>query len=111
VEAFQTNPVSLRHLLSEIQERELALPDFQRDFVWDPRATEELIESISRSFPAGSLLFMPWRENTFAPRAIQGVKKYSTIEQQAELLVLPLGVLSEARASMPGWNKSPATSR
>lgn len=153
MEAFQTNPVSLRHLLSEIHERELALPDFQRDFVWDPRATEELIESISRSFPAGSLLFMPWRENAFSPRAIQGApeldgvrpqklvldgqqrlsslyqacygageyryfvdfkplledgedvaeaifyrhrngsKKYSTIEQQAQLLTLPLGVL------------------
>lgn len=154
MEAFQTNPVSLRHLLSEIHERELALPDFQRDFVWDPRATEELIESISRSFPAGSLLFMPWRENVFSPRAIQGApeldgvrpqklvldgqqrlsslyqacygageyryfvdfkplleedgedveeaifyrhrnwsKKYSTIEQQARLLTLPLGVL------------------
>lgn len=153
MEAFQTNPVSLRHLLSEIHERELALPDFQRDFVWDPRATEELIESISRAFPAGSLLFMPWRENAFSPRAIQGApeldgvrpqklvldgqqrlsslyqacygageyryfvdfkplledsadveeaifyrhrnssKKYSTIEQQAQLLTLPLGVL------------------
>lgn len=153
MEAFQTNPVSLRHLLSEIHERELALPDFQRDFVWDPHATEELIESISRAFPAGSLLFMPWRENAFSPRAIQGApelngirpqklildgqqrlsslyqacygageyryfvdfkpllensedveeaifyrhrnssKKYSTIEQQAQLLTLPLGVL------------------
>lgn len=152
MEAFKTNPISLRHLLSEINERELALPDFQRDFVWDPRATEELLESISRSFPAGSLLFMPWRENTFTPREIQGapeldgctpqklildgqqrlsslyqacygvgeyryfvdfkplledddveeaifyrhrnwIKKYSTVEQQAELLTLPLGVL------------------
>lgn len=152
MEAFQTNPVSLRHLLSEINERELALPDFQRDFVWDARATESLIESISRSFPAGSLLFMSWREDTFEPREIQGApelnggtpqklildgqqrlsslyqacygvgeyryfvdfkplladdgveeavfyrhrnwtKKYATIEQQAELLVLPLGTL------------------
>jgi hypothetical protein len=152
VEAFQTNPVSLRHLLSEINQRELALPDFQRDFVWDARATEGLIESISRSFPAGSLLFMSWRENTFDPREIQGapelngstpqklildgqqrlsslyqacygvgeyryfvdfkplladddveeavfyrhrnsVKKYAMIEQQAELLILPLGTL------------------
>jgi hypothetical protein len=152
VEAFQTNPVSLRHLLSEIHERELALPDFQRDFVWDARATEGLIESISRSFPAGSLLFMSWREDTFSPREIQGAPaldgcipqklildgqqrlsslyqacygvgeyryfvdfnpllqdddveeavfyrhknragSYRTIEQQADLLVLPLGVL------------------
>lgn len=72
VETFQTNPVSLSHLLSAINERELALPDFQRDFVWDARATEELIESISRSFPAGSLLFMPWSQESFTPRAIQG---------------------------------------
>lgn len=152
MEAFQTNPVSLRHLLSEIHERELALPDFQRDFVWDARATEGLIESISRSFPAGSLLFMSWREDTFSPREIQGAPlldgctpqklildgqqrlsslyqacygvgeyryfvdfkpllhdddveeavfyrhknragRYAAVEQQAELLVLPLGVL------------------
>jgi hypothetical protein len=139
-------------MLSAIHERQLALPDFQRDFVWDPRATEELIESICRSFPAGSLLFMPWRESAFTPRAIQGAPElngstphqlildgqqrlsslyqacygagdyryyvdlkplladedieeavfykhrnrngsYKTIEQQADLLVMPLGVL------------------
>jgi hypothetical protein len=71
METFTTHPVALSHLLSSIHERELALPDFQRDFVWDARATEELIESIARSFPAGSLLFMPWRRDTFSPRAIQ----------------------------------------
>ncbi|HWO82269.1 MAG TPA: DUF262 domain-containing protein [Solirubrobacterales bacterium] len=152
MEAFQTNPASLQHLLSAIHERELALPDFQRDFVWDARATEGLLESISRSFPAGSLLFMSWREDTFSPREIQGAPsldgctplklildgqqrlsslyqacygvgeyryfvdfkplledddveeaifyrhknragRYATVEQQAEQLVLPLGVL------------------
>lgn len=72
METFHANSVSLAHLLGSIHERDLALPDFQRDFVWDARATEELIESIARSFPAGSLLFMPWRQDTFAPRAIEG---------------------------------------
>jgi hypothetical protein len=72
VETFQTNPVSLPYLLARIHERDVGLPDFQRDFVWDARATEELIESIARSFPAGSLLFMPWRPDAFSPRAIQG---------------------------------------
>jgi len=152
VETFQTNPISLAHMLSAIHERQLALPDFQRDFVWDARATEELIESVCRSFPAGSLLFMPWREDVFTPRAIQGAPdldgrtpgqlildgqqrlsslyqacygagdyryyvdikpllddddieeavfykhrnrngRYKTIQQQADLLVLPLGAL------------------
>jgi hypothetical protein len=72
METFQTHPVSLAYLLGSIHERKLALPDFQRDFVWDARATEELLESIASSFPAGSLLFMPWRQDAFQPRAIQG---------------------------------------
>jgi uncharacterized protein with ParB-like and HNH nuclease domain len=70
METFQVHPHSLDWLLRSIYEGQLALPDFQRDFVWDPRATEELIESISRAFPAGSLLFMPYRERTFRPRAV-----------------------------------------
>lgn len=72
METFQTHPVSLGHLLSSIHERKLALPDFQRDFVWDAGATEELIESIARSFPAGSLLVMPYRAKEFEPRAVTG---------------------------------------
>lgn len=71
LETFQVHPHSLDWLLRSIHEGQLALPDFQRDFVWDPRATEELIESISRAFPAGSLLFMPYRNGTFRPRAVE----------------------------------------
>ncbi len=51
-----TNPRELKELLNQIQSREAALPDFQRDFVWDPNATQELIVSIASSYPAGSLL-------------------------------------------------------
>jgi len=142
---------------------ELALPDFQRDFVWDPRETEELLESISRSFPAGSLLFMPWRDDVFSPRAVQGAPalnaspnrlildgqqrlsslyqacygageyryfiafgplmededveeaifyrhekrcgKYSTVEQQADLLVMPLGALFGDGGGFHAWSE------
>src|SRR4051794_23935391 len=68
---FQTNPFSLSYLLGRIHERELALPEFRRDFLWAARETDELIETIDRSYPAGSLLFMPWRPDAFPPRAIQ----------------------------------------
>lgn len=73
-------------MLSEIHQRQLALPDFQRDFVWDAHATEELIESICRSFPAGSLLVMPWRENTFSPRAIQGAPELDDVKPHQLIL-------------------------
>lgn len=66
---FKTNPERLDFLLDLIHNRQMSLPDFQRDFVWDPSATEELIESMCQSYPAGSLLKI--RNSTgffFAPR-------------------------------------------
>jgi hypothetical protein len=71
MDTFEVNPKSLKLLLASIHERELALPDFQRDFVWQPRDTEALVESISQAFPAGSLLFMPFRSGTFTPREVK----------------------------------------
>lgn len=46
----------MKFLLEMIHNRAMALPDFQRDFVWDPSATDELIESIISNYPAGTLL-------------------------------------------------------
>jgi uncharacterized protein with ParB-like and HNH nuclease domain len=70
---FHPTAEKLKFLLATIHNREMALPDFQRDFVWDPPATEELIESICQSFPAGSLLRIKNANDTFfAPREIAG---------------------------------------
>jgi hypothetical protein len=64
---------SLKFLLQMADNREMALPDFQRDFVWDPFATEELIESIVSNYPAGSLLRIKnGTQLLFQPRAIEG---------------------------------------
>ena len=54
--------------LTQIHHSELALPAFQRDFVWDPGAIEELIESIMRHYPAGSLLFLKHTGDGFKVR-------------------------------------------
>lgn len=63
----------LKFMLAMIHNREMALPDFQRDFVWDPYATDELIESIISNFPAGSLLRIKnGHQLLFQPRAIEG---------------------------------------
>jgi hypothetical protein len=64
---------TLKFLLQMAHNRETALPDFQRDFVWDPFATEELIESIISNYPAGSLLRIKnGSQLLFQPRAIEG---------------------------------------
>jgi hypothetical protein len=70
---FYPTSEKLSFLLDSIHNREIALPDFQRDFVWDPRATEELIESICQNFPAGSLLRIKNSHGFFfAPREVCG---------------------------------------
>lgn len=67
-----TNPRTLRELLGQIHSGEAVLPDFQRDFVWDANATEELIVSVALGYPAGSLLRIRNTRNLFAHREFQG---------------------------------------
>lgn len=67
-----TNPRALKDLLSEIHSRTTVLPDFQRDFVWDPSATQELIVSISNNYPAGSILRVRDSKRVFACREFAG---------------------------------------
>ncbi len=67
-----TNPRALKDLLVEIDNRTTALPDFQRDFVWEPGATQELIVSIANNYPAGSILRVRDAKRVFAAREFQG---------------------------------------
>src|SRR5262249_61152285 len=63
-----TNPRALKDLLAEINNRTTVLPDFQRDFVWEPSATQELIISIANNYPAGSILRVRDAARAFAAR-------------------------------------------
>ena len=51
-----TNSKPLLDLLDRIHSGDMVLPDFQRDFVWEPSATQALIVSIANNYPAGSIL-------------------------------------------------------
>jgi hypothetical protein len=67
-----TNPKRLLDLLALIEAGDMVLPDFQRDFVWEPSATQALIVSIANSYPAGSILRVRDRERVFSARAFEG---------------------------------------
>ncbi len=67
-----TNPKRLLDLLERIEAGDMVLPDFQRDFVWEPSATQALIVSIANSYPAGSILRVRDRERVFSARAFEG---------------------------------------
>ena len=70
-----TNPRALKELLAEIHSGTTVLPDFQRDFVWDPGATHELVVSIANNYPAGSLLRVRDKLGYFSCREFEGAPK------------------------------------
>lgn len=80
-----TNPRSLSDLLAEIHTGTSVLPDFQRDFVWEPSATQELVVSIANNYPAGSILRVHDSQKVFATREFEGAP---TPNQQHTYLVL-----------------------
>lgn len=55
---FQQQSYSIDLLVQRIRTSKMALPDFQRDFVWNPARVVELLDSVSRQWPIGSLLLL-----------------------------------------------------
>ena len=53
---MQTTTYSLSTLLGRVRDKSLTIPRFQRKFFWRESDVRSLIDSISRSYPIGSLL-------------------------------------------------------
>ena len=54
---YRTTTYSLGSLIEDISEGRIGLPDIQRPFVWGATKARELIDSMYRGFPVGTLLF------------------------------------------------------
>lgn len=77
---FQANPAHLDYLLQKIHNGLLTIPDFQRDFTWEPRRTAALLRSMMSRFPAGTFLF--WavgaENEMFGSRPVEGAPERTT---------------------------------
>lgn len=60
---MQTTSTSLGVLLRRVKEKSLTIPQFQRQFIWREAQVRSLIDSISRSYPVGSLLLLDKNPN------------------------------------------------
>lgn len=75
--------VSLREILDQVEDGELAIPEFQRPFVWRPPQVSDLLVSVARRWPIGTLLLLEGPQD-FAVRPLAEAPDLST----ARLLVL-----------------------
>ena len=64
----------LEDLLDEVHTGEAVLPEFQRNFVWKPTATQGLLVSILNKFPAGVILRSRDEKRHFQTRPFENVK-------------------------------------
>ena len=64
---------AVRELVALIDDGKLAIPDFQRRFVWRPPQVADLLVSVARRWPIGSLLLLEGPQD-FAARALEGAQ-------------------------------------
>lgn len=69
---MQTTSYSLGELLRRVRDQNLTIPQFQRKFIWSEAQVKLLVDSISRSYPIGSLLILDKKpELPLASRSIE----------------------------------------
>jgi hypothetical protein len=83
---FKAYPEAIADLVGEIYRSRLAIPNFQRDFVWEPDNTLKLLTSILGRFPAGTLLFWHAPPDSLDPREFAGAP--TLVKDQLQRLVL-----------------------
>lgn len=72
--AMQTTSFSLGEMLRRVKEKSLTIPQFQRSFTWRESQVKLLVDSLSRSYPIGSLLLLAKKPNLpLASRSIEAV--------------------------------------
>jgi hypothetical protein len=61
---------NFRGLLNDIEKGQIKIPQFQREFVWDLRKSANLMDSIIKGYPIGTLIFWKTKERLRAIRDI-----------------------------------------
>ena len=86
-DTFTPKSAPLLNLLGDIHRHKIALPDFQRPWVWEPEMVRDLTLSVAYHYPAGSLLTMPVKGGaTFALRPFEGAGE--TLTDKPDLMIL-----------------------
>ncbi len=67
---LSTDTAYIKDLTRDIRKGEIKIPKFQRPFVWKSEQALDLLDSISRSYPAGSLLLWRTHDKLVAERNI-----------------------------------------
>ncbi len=77
--------ITVNELVSKIQRGELVLPEIQRRYVWRATRVRDLLDSLYRGYPSGSILV--WETDQAVPTQAMGVGQ-ETAPTERKLLLL-----------------------
>jgi uncharacterized protein with ParB-like and HNH nuclease domain len=65
--------LKVREIVDNAVGKKLDIPEFQREFVWDPEQAKFLVESLYRDYPVGS--FLLWDSSSYVePKIAEGAQ-------------------------------------
>ena len=77
------NTMKIRTILDKIDEKQLFVPAFQREYVWKRDDVKQLVDSLIKDYPTGTML--TWA--TAAPPELKGPHKYDEKQGTVQLLL------------------------
>lgn len=75
--------MTISQIIDKIQEKQLFVPAFQREYVWKKKNAKELVASLIKEYPTGTML--TWETNT--PPELKGKHKYSEKQGAVKLIL------------------------
>lgn len=100
--------VTVRELVREAVGGELDIPEFQRDFVWDPQQVRTLADSLCRGYPVGTVLL--WDAGTYQEsRHVAGNRRARWIvdgQQRITALCILFGAKPYWWPDAQSWNRT-----
>ena len=106
---FETTKKDLKDIMRDVDNGNLQLPDFQRDYVWGDEDVRSLIASIAKGYPVGALLtLVTGGEVNFKPRLLAGVQEKNVepeellLDGQQRITSLYQAMFGKSPPSVPG---------
>ncbi|MEL7362653.1 MAG: DUF262 domain-containing protein, partial [Bacteroidota bacterium] len=87
-DAQKPDHVTLNQLLTRLREGRYVIPDFQREFEWQPWDILELLRSVFLDYYIGSLLLWKGTDTNFAALSCEPIYGYEGEGARPEFIVL-----------------------
>src|SRR2546423_204812 len=79
INSLMTTNFPVTQLVNDFADGTLAIPEIQRDVVWKPDQVKELVTSVFRQYPCGSLIY--WEPRIKDANTIKSMIRPERLEQ------------------------------